>query len=98
MAEGQERRHLRMSFEPDRAESLLPLLCSELRKDTVAAVTLDMTGVLRADPATLRVLAAAGTHAREAGKLIFLAEVHTPVYKAIQLAKLGALFRRVQHG
>ncbi len=96
--ERQEGPHLMMSFEPDRAESWLPRLRSELRKDTVAAVTLDMTGVSRADPGALRLLAVAGMHAREAGKPIFLAEVHTPVYKAIQLAKLGALFRRVQRG
>jgi anti-anti-sigma regulatory factor len=96
MAGGQEQRYLKIPFEPERAESWLPRLRSELRKDTT--VTLDMTDVLRVDPNALRLLAAAGTHASEAGKTIFLDGVRTPVYKAIQLAKLGTVFRRVQHG
>jgi anti-anti-sigma regulatory factor len=98
MMAGGQGRHLKIRFEPERAESWLPRLRGELRKDTVTAVTLDMTDVLRIDPSALRLLAAAGTHASEAGIPIFLDGVRTPVYKAIQLAKLGAVFRRVQHG
>jgi ABC-type transporter Mla MlaB component len=98
MADERHAEGVRLSFESDRAESVLPRVRAELRKEGVAAVTLDMTRVSRIDPSGLQLLSDVGEHARVAGKTIFLDGVCTPVYKAIQLAKLGALFRRLHHG
>jgi anti-anti-sigma factor len=87
--------NLRITFEPEAAESLLQRLTRELQKAEVAELTIDMGQVTYIAPGALQVLAAAAECARGAGKAIFLAGVGNNVYKALQLAKLAALFKRM---
>jgi anti-anti-sigma factor len=59
-----------------------------------AAVTIDMARVEHLDAAALRLLLADGEAARNAEMDLFLDRVRPAVYKTLQIAKLGSLFRR----
>ena len=88
----------RLIFTPEAAPAFLQQLQEKLRKPAVTEVTIDMAEVTYLSPEALGVLAAAGTHARAAGKRLLLDHTRTPVYKTLQLAQLAALFRRVHNG
>jgi anti-anti-sigma regulatory factor len=96
MAQESDRQNVRIPFEPAATVAFLHRVRSELEKKSVAAVTIDMGAVEQVDPAALRTLLTAGDTARDAGKDIFLDRVGTTVYKSLQLAKLGVLFKRLQ--
>ena len=98
MAEGNGNGTTRLVFAPGATEPFLHRLRSELQKGSVATVTIQMDQVSYVDPGALEILLAAGEEARAAEKPIFLEGVRTTVYKALQLAKLTGLFRRVHHG
>jgi anti-anti-sigma regulatory factor len=98
MVEGNEKTHPRVVFTRDGEPPLQERLRKELIKPAVEAVTLDLGEVTYLDPRSLTVLAAAGGQARTAGKPLFIDRVSIPVYKALQLAKLATLFRRVHNG
>jgi anti-anti-sigma regulatory factor len=87
--------NVRISFEPDAVESIVNRVREALANGTVATVTIDMSAVERIDPGALRALQAAGEAARDAGKGLFLDRARTSVYKTVQIAKLGVLFKRV---
>jgi anti-anti-sigma regulatory factor len=85
-------------FMCDAMQPFLEQLRDELRQPAVEAVTIDMGQVLSVDPGALSVLADAAEQARAADKPVFVDHVRTTVYKALQLARLATLFRRVHHG
>jgi len=87
--------HLRFESASD---LFLQQLRAALQAPATAVVTIDMTEVAQVDTAALAVLAAAGEAAAAAGKPLYLEGARPSVYKAIQIAKLGAGFRRVHHG
>ena len=87
----------RIVFAPEAAQAFSRDLQEALRQPA-ATVTIDMAEVAYLSPQALETLAAAGAHARAAGKELLLDHVQTPVYKTMQLAKLAAYFRRVHHG
>ena len=89
---------IRLVFEPSATEPFLQRFRSELQKGSVDGMTIRMDHVSYVDPSALKTLQLVGETARSAGKSIVLEGVQPGVYKALQLAKLAALFRRVHHG
>lgn len=98
MTETSDGKSVRLVIEPEAAEAWLQRVRAELKKGAVHALTVDMGSVARADPGLLSTLRAAGDEARQAGKELFVDRTSPTVYKSMQLAKLGPLFRRRHHG
>lgn len=87
----------RVRFDPAASEAFLQHLKSELQKPSVCAVTIDLEGVERITPTMLQLLRAAGDEAQLAGKALYVDHAGPVVYKALQLAKLGPLIKRLHH-
>jgi anti-anti-sigma regulatory factor len=87
----------RLQLDAKPSETFLEHLTAELQKPSVCAVTIDLGRVDRVTPALLRLLSVAGDQAQRAGKDLYVDCAGPVVYKALHLAKLGALVRRVQH-
>ena len=87
----------RVRFDPSAGEAFLQHLRAELQKRAVCAVTVDLEGVERITPAILQLLRAAGDEAQLAGKALYVDHAGPVVYKALQLAKLGPLIKRLHH-
>jgi anti-anti-sigma regulatory factor len=85
----------RLPFGPEASAGFLQHLRAELQKRSVCAVTVDLEGVERVSPAVLQVLRLAGDEAQLAGKTLYVDHAGPVVYKALQLAKLGPLFKRL---
>ncbi len=87
----------RVQFDPGASEAFLQRLSAELQKRSVCAIIIDLEGVERTTPAILQLLRTAGDEAQLAGKTLYIDHAGPVVYKALQLAKLSPLFRRLHH-
>ena len=87
----------RLRLDPQATERFLQHLRAELQKQSVSAITVDLRGIERVDPATLQSLRVAGDEAQVVGKDLYVAGAAPIVYKSLQLAKLGLLFKRLHH-
>ena len=87
----------RVQFDASASPAFLQHLRAELQKRSVCAVTVDLEGVERITPAILQLLRAAGDEAQLAGKVLYIDHAAPVVYKALQLAKLSPLFKRLHH-
>ncbi len=99
---GREMTHLngespRLQLDPEACATFLEHLSAELQKPSVCALTIDLGRVDRITPAILQVLHAAGDEALLAGKDLYVDRAGPTVYKALHLAKLGPLVKRLQH-
>lgn len=87
----------RLRLDPQATEKFLQHLRAELQKRSVSAITVDLGDVERVDPALLQSLRTAGDEAQVAGKDLYVDGAEPVVYKSLQLAKLGPLFKRLHH-
>jgi anti-anti-sigma regulatory factor len=87
----------RLRLDPQATERFLQHLRAELEKESVSAITVDLGGVERVDPATLQSLRTAGDEVHVAGRDLYVDGAVPLVYKALQLAKLGPFFKRLHH-
>jgi len=87
----------RLQLDPNVADAFLQHLRVELQKRSVSAITVDLGGVARVDPASLQALRTAGDEAQAAGKDLYVDGAAPVVYKSLQLAKLGPFFKRLHH-
>jgi anti-anti-sigma regulatory factor len=89
---------IRIAVPPGAGDAFVQAVRSALQADATATLLLDMGQVVYADPATLESLRAALDAARQGGRQLWLDHVGADVYKALQLAKLGSMFKRVHRG
>jgi len=89
---------IRIVFDPTNAAVFLQEVRTALSADATAALVLDMSQVTYADPGALETLRGALEEIRQVGREAWLDHVVSDVYKALQLAKLGTLFKRVHRG
>ena len=87
----------RLHLDPSAVKAFAQHLKAELQKRSVCAVIVDLHDIDRADPAMLQTLRSAGEAAQGAGKDLYVDGARPVVYKALQLAKLGPLFKRLHH-
>lgn len=87
----------RLQLDPNATDAFLQHLRVELQKRSVSAITVDLGGVARVDPANLQALRTAGEEAQGAGKDLYVDGAAPVIYKALQLAKLGPFFKRLHH-
>jgi anti-anti-sigma regulatory factor len=87
----------RLQLDPEACATFLEHLSAELQKPSVCTLTIDLGRVDRITPAILQVLRAAGEEALHAGKDLYVDGAAPTVYKALHLAKLGPLVKRLQH-
>ena len=86
----------RLQLDPDACETFLEHLKAELQKRSVCAVIINLGRVDRITPAILQLLRAAGDEAQHAGKDLYVDRAGPVVYKALHVAKLGPLVKRLQ--
>ncbi len=98
MAQRGEEQRARVVFDPEGGDAFVQQTVSRLQKGKVAGLVLDMGRVEYAGPKALRALEAVAQAAEDAGAEILLDGVRSPVYKALQMARLGPRLRRVHHG
>ena len=87
----------RLRLDPEATDKFLQHLRAELQKRSVGAITVDLGGIERIDPASLQSLRTAGDEAHVAGKDLYVDGAEPVVYKSLQLAKLGPCFKRLHH-
>jgi anti-anti-sigma regulatory factor len=87
----------RVRLDPGAATSFLQQLRAALQNPSVCAITVEVGDVTRLEPAILQLLCTAGQEATVAGKELYIDGAGPVVYKALQLAKLGPLFKRLHH-
>jgi len=87
----------RLRLDPNEVKTFAQHLEAELQKRSVCAVIVDLHGMERVDPAILQTLRSAGEAAQGAGKDLYVDGAGPVVYKTLQLAKLGPLFKRLHH-
>ena len=90
--------NVRIAFDQSNPEAFPLRVQRALRNSRAPVLFVDMDHVSYAGPQALETLRMGLLEAKSAGCEVWLDHIQPGVYKALQLAKLSSLFKRVHHG